>query len=305
MTSRQGPSCCCGSPSCRRARPAAKLSVPRVARLIAIAVIAGVGISQVVVSVTDWHLSDASAYWDAALRLRAGEQLYPPLADTELSEVYRYAPWFAWVWVPFSHLPRDVVMVGWSAMLLTASALALTPLVRRRAWLAVAFFGFILFGISAIGNAHPLLIAALVLGVERRSGPLWIALAASLKAVPILLVLVYLGRREWRRAATTLALTALLVAPLLFYDLAHYSTEVGAAGLLYRWLPVYVGAVLVGALLTLRLARSRHAWLTAATTLVLATPRFFIYDVSYLLVGAVSRDPRPSAHSDEGGGVQT
>lgn len=59
----------------------------------------------------------------------------------------------------------------WSGILLAASASALVPLI----------------------------VAALVLGVERRTGPPWIAFAASLKAVPILFVVTYLGRREWVR----------------------------------------------------------------------------------------------------------
>ncbi len=72
---------------------------------------------------------------------------------------------------------------------------------RRGAWIGVAFFLPILIGISAGGNVHALLIAALVLDVERRSGPAWIGVAASLKLFPLLFVLTYLGRRQWRRAA--------------------------------------------------------------------------------------------------------
>ena len=72
---------------------------------------------------------------------------------------------------------------------------------------------------------QPLLVLGLMWGVERRSGPLWIALGASLKGVPLLLALVYAGRGEWRRAAMALGLTAVLVAPALLFDLSHYSTR--------------------------------------------------------------------------------
>jgi hypothetical protein len=254
-------------------------------RLAATAVIVGVGISQLVFTVSDWHLRDAAAYWEAALRLRDGQPLYPPLESTEASEIYRYAPWFAWLWVPLTYLPREAVMVAWSALLVVASLAAVSPLIRRRAWVGVAFFLPILIGISAIGNAHPLLVAMLMLGVERRSGPLWIATAASLKAVPILFVLVYVGRGQWRRALWTLAIAVVLVAPMLLYDLSQYSTEPGPAALLARWPLIFAGVVAAGGLAIVWLTRSRYGWLAAAATVTLATPRFFVYDVTYVMVG--------------------
>lgn len=255
----------------------------RYAKLVTTALVVGLGISQLILTVGDWHLRDAGAYWEAAMRLRDGQPLYPALADVEASEVYRYAPWFAWVWVPLTYLPRDVVNVLWSVVLLAASAAALIPLIRLRAWLAVAFFAPILVGISAIGNVQPLIVAGLVLGVERRSGPLWIAAAASLKAVPILFVITYLGRSEWWRAAWTGLLSAALVAPMLLYDLSSYPTEAGAAGMLTGVPVLYAIGVAAGILMSLRLARSPFAWLASAATVALAVPRFFVYDITFLM----------------------
>jgi hypothetical protein len=271
--------------------------VVRLARLVTIAVVVGMGISFLYWAAVTWEMPDAGAYWQAALRLRAGEPLYPVLGDVEASDVYRYAPWFAWLAVPFTFLPIQVAGLIWSAILVAASTAAVWPLVRERRWLLVAFFWPILIGISAIGNVHALMLAPLVHGLERRSGPLWIALAASLKAVPILLVLVYLGRREWWRAAATLALTALLVAPALRYDLSGYPTGAAQAGLLINWPPVYLVIVGCAVVLTLLLARSRWGWLAAATATTLALPRFFVYDVTLLLVGTVPARGRedPSA----------
>ena len=240
----------------------------------------------------DWHLRDMNAYWEAALRLRDGEPLYPPLADSEVSEVYRYAPWFAWMWVPLTFLPRELVNVLWSGILLTASGAALLPLVRSRVWLAVGFFAPILIGISAIGNAHPLLVAALVLGVERRSGPLWIAMTASLKAVPILFVVTYLGRREWMRAGITLLITAALVSPMLLYDLGSYPTGAGGAIVLLGWLPLYAIVIAGSILISLRLARTNVGWLASATTVMLALPRFFVYDITFLMTAFNERARR-------------
>ena len=264
----------------------------RFARLLVLALVIGLGIANLYWSVTAWTLSDAGAYWEAAQRLREGGELYPVVADVEASEVYRYAPWFAWLAVPFTYLPQAVAGAIWSAALVAASVLAVVPLGRRRAWVAVAFFLPILIGISAVGNVQPLMVASLVWGVERRSGPLWIALSASLKVVPILLVLVYLGRREWLRAAAAVAIAAVLAAHAFVYDLSGYVTTSGDAGGLIE-VPVLFGLSVAAAMAaTLALARGRYGWLAAATSAVVATPRLFVYDVTYVLVGVAgsSRD---------------
>jgi predicted membrane protein len=261
----------------------------RLARTVALAVIIGIGLFNLLQAATHWTLSDAAAYWNAGLRLREGAPLYPVLANVDASEVYRYAPWFAWLAVPFTYLPVQVAGALWSAFLLAASGLALVPLARARAWVAVAFFAPILVGISAVGNVHPLLVAPLVWTVERRSGPFWIGVAASLKIFPILFALVYLGRGQWLRALAALAVVALLWAPALLYDLRGYATEAGQAASLIS-VPI-LWAVVVGAAIgvTLRLAPGRFGWPAAAVSVVLALPRLFVYDVTYLMVGAAPR----------------
>ena len=248
-------------------------------------VLIGFGIAQLALTASDWHLRDMGAYWEAGDRVRLGEPLYPRLLDSEASTTYRYAPWFAWLWAPITSLPREVVSVAWSVLLVSASVAALVPAVRRRAWLVVILFAPILIGISAIGNAHPLLIAALIFGVERRTGPLWIAAAASLKLVPILFVLTYVGRREWGRALATVGLTAVFVAPTFLYDLTYYPTESGPAAGLIAIPLVYALAVVAGCAITIRLAGTRLAWLASSASATLAVPRLFVYDISYVLIG--------------------
>lgn len=270
------------------------MSSRRLARTVALAVILGIGIVNLYWAVTAWSLSDAQAYWNAAFRLREGAQLYPVMGNVDASEVYRYAPWFAWLAVPFTYLPGQVAGAIWSLILLAASGVALIPLVRSRAWLLLAFFLPILVGISAVGNVQALMVAWLVHGVERRSGPLWIALAASLKIFPILLVAVYAGRREWLRVTLTLGLAALLWAPALLYDLRGYATGAGQAASLFS-VPVLWAVVVGGAVVaTLRMARGTYGWLAGATAVVLALPRLFVYDMTYLMVGAVKDEPRPT-----------
>ena len=258
----------------------------RLARIVALAVIIGIGFNHVWWSVVDWHLDDMNAYWDAGVRLREGGALFPPVSDVLASEVYRYSPWFAWLWAPITLLPRPIVDVLWSVVLLAASVAAVLPLARRGAWIAVAFFLPILIGISAGGNVHALLVAALVWTVERRSGPVWIGVAASLKLFPILFALTYLGRRQWWRAAATLVVAAVLLAPFALYDLTNYVTTAGGAALLWDWPVVYAVAVGAAIIASLALARSRHAWLASAAAVVLALPRSFLYDVTWIMVGA-------------------
>jgi hypothetical protein len=275
------------APSIERRSHHAAMRMPRLARTVALAVILGIGIVNLYWAITQWTLSDAGAYWNAAVRLREGGELYPALSDVDASEVYRYAPWFAWLAVPFTYLPIQVAGAIWSLVLLAASVWALLPLVQIRAWLLVAFFAPILIGISAVGNVQALMVAALLHGVERRSGPLWIALAASLKVAPILLVAVYAGRREFGRVVVSLALAAVLWAPALLYDLSGYTTTAGQAAGLVQWPVVYAVAVVALLVATRALAAGRFGWLTGAVATVIALPRLFVYDVSFLMLGVL------------------
>jgi len=263
--------------------------IARVARLVTTALVVGLGIALIAFAISDWKLTDAQAYWDAALRLRDGEPLYPPVDDVNASTVYRYAPWFAFAAVPLTYLPVEVAGVLWSAALVAASCVAIVPLVRARQPALALFFGGILLGISAIGNAQPLIVAALVHGVERRSGPLWIAMTASLKVVPIAFALVYLGRRDWWRFGLTVALAVLFTGPMLAFDLSNYVTDPSEAAMLIQWPPVWVAVLVAGTALSLWAASTPFGWLAAGATAALALPRFFVYDISFLLPGTATK----------------
>jgi hypothetical protein len=263
-------------------------------------VLAGAAIIAVLIALVAWtelnHAaslasgSDMDAYWNAAMRLRDGEPLYRPGVATD-SDLYRYAPWFAAIWIPLTYLPKDPVLIGWMVICLGAAVLSVAPLLHEgpAGWAALAFLlPFQLEG-AAFGNVQPILVLALLWGAPRRSGPLWVALGASLKIVPTVLVLVYAGRGEWRRALLTLALTALLVGPMLLFDLSGYSTDIGAGQLsLLTVSPWLFGAVLVVALAaTFLLARGRYAWAVGSLAMMLALPRFLIYEISFAVVGLV------------------
>ncbi len=267
---------------------------------LALAICIGFGLAFVIANVRSWELEDSEAYWQAALRLRGGEPLYVPVipgADEMLA--YRYAPWFAWLWVPLTMLPKGAVQAGWSVVLLVAAGAALLPLVRLRTVSAIclaALLGGLLVRTASTGNVHALLIAGLVYGAPRRSGPLWIGVAASLKFAPILYALLYVGRGEWRRAAVSVAVGAALLAPALLYDVGGYPADPGTSlSLLSIAGPVpWVALALLCGAVAIGLARRRHAWGAASVAVLAVIPRLQLYDLTYLLVG-LGRSTRSSS----------
>jgi hypothetical protein len=263
------------------------MSIVRLARMVAIAVLVGVAVSHVRWMIFDWNLHDMNVYWDAAMRLRHGQELY---AAVDPVDVYRYAPWFAYAWVPLTYLPKPMVDVGWSAILVIASGIAVWPLIRERtrsSLLVALLLAPLLFAISSVGNVQPLMMLALLYGIPRASGPVWIALSASLKVVPIVFVLVYVSRREWSKVAWSLVLTAGLGAPALLYHIPPEVLSPGAAQTLpfAGFVVVAAAALVVATVIAWR--SQRWAPLAAATASVLVLPRLFLYEVSMLLVGTL------------------
>jgi hypothetical protein len=242
--------------------------------------------------------SDVAAYWGAAERIRAGEPLYVA-GVANASDLYRYAPWFAYAWVPLTFLPRDLVTVLWVGLMLAAAIASTLPLLRQGLAGAAAFALFAPLQVqgAVFGNVQPLLVLILLWGVERRSGPLWIAIGASLKAVPLLLALVYAGRGEWGRAGLAVLLTAVLVAPALFFDLSGYSTQPGPGNmsLISVAALLFVAVAVLMACLAYLAARSRSRWVAGARAMIAVLPRFLTYEISFLLVGAASSPRRESA----------
>jgi hypothetical protein len=260
------------------------------ARIIALAIACGFGVALVVANAPSWDLEDMDAYWKAGLRVRDGLPLYPVVPDPGAADVFRYAPWFAWLWAPLTYLPKATVQVCWSAVLLGSIAVSLVPLLRSRSVAAiclVAIMGGLLVRTASTGNVHAIMIAALVYGANRRSGPIWIGLAASLKFVPLGYALIYLGRGEWRRALAALAVAVVLLAPALLYDLGTYPVAPGdSLSLLSLAGPIpWITVAAICATGAVRFARTRYAWLGGSLAVLAAIPRLALYDLTYLLVG--------------------
>ena len=157
-----------------------------------------------------------------------------------------------------------------------------------RAAVCVFFLlGGLLVRTASTGNIHALVIALLVWGVPRRSGPIWVGVAASLKVAPLMYVLVYLRRREYGNVVLALLTFAVLMAPILLYNLSDYPTDVGdslSLLSLYGVIPWAVGAFAAGIVAWL-LASGRFAWPATSAATIAAIPRLDYYDLTYLLVG--------------------
>ena len=240
----------------------------------------------------NWGFEDVRAYWEAALRVREGLPLYRGPDDPNSYGVFRYAPWFAWMWVPLTYLPRQAAELLWGAALAASALAVLRALVRLRTAAAVALAVLLAPMFSSlvqVGNVQPLLVAVLAFGISRRSGPIWVALAASIKATPILYTFIYVARREWVRVAVSLLVTAVLLAPLLFADLSDYETNPGASFSLYyyvgpvAWAIAAAGSVVVAAWLAWR--RSDWVWVATSVAVALCAPRAHVTYATFLAVG--------------------
>lgn len=269
----------------------------RGARLLVIACVVAIGVNSIVWAIADWHLADMRVYQEAALRIRAGEPLYG--GDVDALSAYRYAPWFAYAWVPLTYLPQGVINILWSGLLLAGAALSTWAVVHPRAparVILVMLMGPILVGISAIGNVQAPMIALLMFGMPRRWGWLAVGVAASLKVVPLVLALVFVAERRWWQAGAAVISAAALWLPVAWMGADALTFDPGPARTLPQaaWLAVGGLAVTTAAVLAWR--GSRHAALGAAAAAVLVLPRLFVYEVT-LLTAAAQRVEIPDEYS--------
>ena len=273
----------------------------RLARIVIVAILVAIGVDHVYFAIAQWPLHDMDVYLAAATRLRTAQPLYIP-GDVAVDSFW-YAPWYAAAWVPMSLLPRIVVAIAWSVVLVAATTTVTVMLARmgRSGPLLALLVGPPLFAVSAGGNVQALMVLSLLWGIRRRSGPVWIAVAASMKYTPLLLGLAYLARREWGKATWSAVLSGVLLAPGLMLGITNARVRSGAAeSLLGVSLPLYLAAVGAACVLSITVPR-RYAPLSSATAAVLALPRLFVYDATLLAVGVAyyGETPGPKLDSDQ------
>jgi hypothetical protein len=269
---------------------------PRVHRVVQAAAL-GLGIAFALMSLHDGLIwTDGRAYWEAAERLRSGLDLYPQNVAQEAADVYRYAPWFAWAWVPLTFLPEALVAGAWTAAMVAAWAPPVLAFVQT-GWRerSLAFLAGPPLLVAALGgNVQPAVVLLLWAGLERRWGPGAIGVAASLKLFPILFVVVYVARGRWVAAAAAVGLGGLLWLPALASDVRAYPAAIGGALSLVAISPVAYTVVVLGAVV---LTFGSRSWGWASASVVLASMvRFIPYHLGYLLCSVPLPTKPPTDH---------
>jgi hypothetical protein len=263
-------------------------------RAIVAALIIGIALSVFAYQIhftTDVLGLDMAAYYNAAVRLRDGADLYPMVANQESASVYRYAPWFAVLWIPFTLLPFHIVAAGWAAILLGAGGYLLWPLRRTGTGLLLALFAMpYLVEHAWVGNVDPLMYALLAATVSSRLGGLGVGVAASLKIAPIGFVVYFALQRRWCAVWVSLFVAAGLWAPAVLFNLSHYPMQSTTLSL-WRISPLLWAAVsaigIVGAI-WLAHRQPRYRLLAGAVAALLAVPRIQVSFIGYLLIPAGS-----------------
>jgi len=271
--------------------------------LFALAVIGAVaGIAVAWMHILGDPLNDARPYYEAASRLNQGQPLYPAGLDPNSNRIYLYPPLFAVVLRPLALLPYTWFALIWEIVVVAAFAALLFRLgVRRKStWIAVGILGVPIGWALTVAQAHIPMTLLMAIGQ-----PWSIALAANLKLFPALIVLYWVGRREWESAAAFLVWGALFaLAQVLLEPGGSFAyirqlgvEQLGEQGVLRNFSPYTISPVLwlvllfAGAALTIVAARYRWGWAVAVTFASLAPPRLLVY----MLTGLLAAIRRPHA----------
>lgn len=197
------------------------------ARALVLAIAMAYALIAILVIPIHWGFQDAGAYWQAGERLRSGEPLYFSVpADPSYPTIYRYAPWFAWLWVPLTYLPHALVMALWDTLLVVAAIWLVWPNWRSPASVALSLLLLpYLLKVTSTGNVQSLMLAAIAYGLTSRWGPIVVGMAASLKGWPLLFAAYWW--RQPSRVAFAVGVAALLILPALAFDLSAYPPSTG------------------------------------------------------------------------------
>ena len=258
-----------------------------------------------------WYLSGTTSPGaDLATYQRAGEALlttgnpYSANAGVPEDYVYRYPPLLAMV----------IPVLGWPPLWFTLIGLAtIVPIVvgyrvsgpagLLPVALLVGAWGQQLIN----GNAQAFVVALLaIVPLTRGAGAIGLAVATMLKIHPLLAIVWYAGRREWRLLgiyAVAMAVLTLIQLPWIpdmieFYLADPVATET-IPGMSLRVLgvvPWIIGTAAVG-IAAFVFARTRYGWLLATLFQLVALPRVLMVNLALLL--AAPLPPRAAQGSTE------
>ena len=255
-----------------------------------------IGIDTLVLHLRLDPLADVRAYYDAGARLNAGLPLYVQPATTDDPGFYRYPPLLAVAFRPLALLPFETAALIWEALLIVLFVGTLVRLGLRNewTWIVTGWLAAPIAWALAVGQAQVAVTFLVALGT-----PWGIALAGHLKILPVIVVIFWIGRRDWRAVGRFVAwfagltlLTFVLepagsIAFLGFTDLAQVGDVQNRS--LYAISPWLWAAFVVGLLvLALRFAPKPAGWALAVSASVLVSPRLLLYQLSTLQAGVRS-----------------
>lgn len=265
---------------------------------LAVGLAAVIAAIQAVIGFTYGGYLDANVYYDAALAVAAGGT---PYTDPGRTEVYRYAPWFAYAWVPLTALPREMAIEVWRIAMAACAVAAVVPLVRLRDPAAVTLgllIGGQLLNSAGFGQAQPLLIAALTLTACH---PLAVGLMGSLKLHPLAFMAGYVAERRWRALLLSLVAFGVAWLPMFAFDLSEYVTSypVGTGSLVTLAPLLWAMAVPLAGLAVAGLAvrGSGWTWVAVGLGLTLLLPQPGIEFLAPAVAGLASSGSRPGSSS--------
>jgi hypothetical protein len=285
----------------------AALRAPNVQRVLVAAAVLGIllGINTLIRHLSSDPLADIHAYYDAATRLNQGLPLYAQTATTNQAEFYRYPPLLAIAFRPLALLPFGAAAAIWEILVL-GSMVATIAVLRpgRRGWLLFGMLALPIIWSLTIGQAQVPVTLLLAIG-----SPWSVALATNLKVFPALVVIWWLGRRDWASLGrfaiglAVLGVVQLVLEPAgtLDYPSVFNLGQVGDVNNIspYGFSPLVWGLlVVVGAVAAFRLAPTRWGWAASVALSVLASPRLLVYQLMTLVAGlrapTAADEPEPT-----------
>jgi hypothetical protein len=243
---------------------------------------------------------DLATYQRAGELLWAGENPYSGQSDLGQEDQYRYPPLLAMV----------MPVLGWPPIwytLLAAATAATIWLWYRTAGLPGLLVPALLVGAWGQqllnGNSQAIVVWLLAITpLTTRYGPGALALATMLKIHPVIGLVWFAGRRDWRGMGLyglASGLLLLVQLPWLGDFLDYYLTDPAAAetipGMSLRAIHpvVWVIGIVVVLLIAWRYAGTRYGWLLATVAQLVVLPRVLLVNLALLLAA-----PLPPRHRE-------
>jgi len=248
---------------------------------------------------------DLETYQRAGDLLWAGQDPYSGQADIGQDYQYRYPPLLAMV----------IPVLGWPPLwfgLLAVATAATIWLWYRTAGMRGLLVPALLIGAWGQqllnGNAQALVVYLLAITpLFARVGPPALALATMLKIHPVIGLVWFAGRRDWRAIALYGAACAVLLIPQLPWldDFVQYFLNDPAAvetipGMSLRAIhpALWVVGIVVAIAVAWRYADTRYGWLLATVAQLIALPRVLLVNLALLMAAPLAPRRPPATAGD-------